>query len=65
VQLVLNTTRSSKAVSDSRSLRRAALMNKVPYFTTVAGAVAASQAIEAMAARPMTVKPLQDYFSAA
>ena len=64
VQMVLNTTRSSKAVSDSRSLRRAALMNKVPYFTTVAGAVAASEAIETLDAGEMTVKPLQDYFAA-
>ncbi|MEO0497101.1 MAG: carbamoyl-phosphate synthase large subunit [Pseudomonadota bacterium] len=65
VQLVLNTTRSSKAVSDSRSLRRAALMNKVPYFTTVSGAVAASQAIEAMANGEMNVRALQSYFEAA
>ena len=64
VQMVLNTTRSSKAVSDSRSLRRAALMNKVPYFTTVAGAVAASEAIETLDAGEMTVKPLQDNFAA-
>ncbi|MEN0088292.1 MAG: carbamoyl-phosphate synthase large subunit, partial [Pseudomonadota bacterium] len=65
VQLVLNTTRSSKAVSDSRSLRRAALMNKVPYFTTVSGAVAASQAIEALANGEMNVRALQNYFEAA
>ena len=65
VQLGPNATRSSKAGSDSRSLRRAALMNKVPYFTTVSGAVAASQAIEALANGEMTVRALQSYFEAA
>ena len=33
--------------SDSRSLRRAALLHKVPYYTTIAGAVAVSLGIEA------------------
>ena len=37
VQLVLNTTEGAKALSDSRSLRRAALIHKVPYYTTLAG----------------------------
>ena len=37
VQLVFNTTDGQKAVSDSKSLRRATLMQKVPYYTTMAG----------------------------
>src|SRR5215212_1047651 len=40
VQLVFNTTDGVAALSDSRSLRRAALLHKVPYYTTLAGAVA-------------------------
>jgi carbamoyl-phosphate synthase large subunit len=50
VQLVINTTDSNKAISDSKSLRRATLMQKVPYYTTMAGAEAAAQAIKALKA---------------
>ena len=47
VQLVFNTTEGAGALSDSRSLRRAALLHKVPYYTTIAGAIAVSHGIEA------------------
>ena len=47
IQLVFNTTEGAQALSDSRSLRRAALLHRVPYYTTIAGAVAASLGIEA------------------
>ncbi len=62
VQLVFNTTDSQKAVSDSKSLRRATLMQKVPYYTTMAGAAAAAQAIAALKAGSLEVRPLQGYF---
>ena len=61
VQLVFNTTDSQKAVSDSKSLRRATLMHKVPYYTTMAGAAAATEAIAALKAGSLEVRPLQDY----
>ncbi|MEM0900790.1 MAG: ATP-grasp domain-containing protein, partial [Pseudomonadota bacterium] len=61
VQLVINTTSTGKAISDSKALRRAALENKLPYFTTVAGAVAVGEAIEALAKGRLEVRPLQDY----
>ena len=61
VQLVINTTEGKKALSDSKSLRRAALENRLPYFTTVAGAVAAGEAIAALARGELGVKPLQAY----
>jgi carbamoyl-phosphate synthase large subunit len=44
-------------------LRRAALLHKVPYYTTVAGAQAAAQGIEAYKTGNIEVRPLQDYFS--
>src|SRR5437660_1399424 len=47
VQLVFNTTEGATALADSRSLRRAALLHKVPYYTTLSGAVAAAQGIKA------------------
>jgi len=45
IQLVFNTTEGPQALADSRSLRRAALLHKVPYYTTLSGAVAAAQGI--------------------
>ena len=48
IQLVFNTTEGASALADCRSMRRAALLHKVPYYTTLAGAVAAAQAIEAL-----------------
>ncbi|WGJ15111.1 carbamoyl-phosphate synthase large subunit [Methylocapsa sp. D3K7] len=62
IQLVLNTTEGAQALADSRSLRRAALLHKVPYYTTLAGAIAASQGIKAYLAGDLEVRALQDYF---
>jgi carbamoyl-phosphate synthase large subunit len=61
VQLVFNTTDGRQAISDSRSLRRAALLHKVPYYTTIAGAAAASLGIEAYRRGELDVRPLQEY----
>jgi carbamoyl-phosphate synthase large subunit len=63
VQLVFNTTDSQKAVSDSKSIRRATLMQKVPYYTTLSGAAAAAEAIAALKAGSLEVRPLQEYFN--
>jgi carbamoyl-phosphate synthase large subunit len=63
VQIVFNTTDGQKALSDSKSLRRAALMMKVPYFTTIAGSLAAARAIAALNRGEFEVRPLQDYFA--
>ena len=62
VQLVINTTEGAKAIADSFALRRAALVNKIPYYTTVPGAEAAVQAISALDAGHLEVAPLQSYF---
>ena len=45
VALVVNTTDGAKAIADSRELRRTTLNERIPYFTTVAGARAAVLAI--------------------
>ena len=62
VQLVFNTTEGAKAIADSFELRRGALNSSIPYYTTVAGAAAAVQAINAMKAGQLDVAPLQSYF---
>ena len=60
VQLVLNTTEGAQAVEDSKSIRSIALYDKIPYFTTAAGAHAAVLAIKAQAEDEIGVKALQD-----
>ena len=47
IALVMNTTDSTQAVSDSRDIRRAALMDKIPYFTTAAASIAVVEAMQA------------------
>ncbi len=63
VQLVFNTTEGAQALMDSRSLRRAALLHKVPYYTTLAGAIAAAQGIRAYLEGELEVRALQSYFA--
>ncbi len=63
IQLVFNTTGGAGALLDSRSLRRAALLHKVPYYTTLAGAIAAAEGIEAYLGGELEVRSLQEYFA--
>ena len=65
VQLVFNTTEGKQSLEDSFSLRRSALMMKIPYYTTAAGALAAAQAIVAQAEGSLEVRPLQSLAGAA
>ena len=62
VQLVVNTTHGSQSLNDSFSIRRTALVRNIPHYTTVAGAWAAVEAIEALRTSPLEVAPLQSYF---
>ncbi|RYC33974.1 carbamoyl-phosphate synthase large subunit [Lichenibacterium minor] len=62
IQLVVNTTEGARALSDSRDLRRAALLHKVPYYTTLAGAIAAARGIGGYVGGELEVRALQDYF---
>ncbi len=61
VQLVFNTTEGRQSLADSYDLRRSALLLKIPYYTTTAGALAAAQAIGALADGALEVRPLQSY----
>ncbi|HEV7351784.1 MAG TPA: carbamoyl-phosphate synthase large subunit [Brevundimonas sp.] len=61
VQLVFNTTEGKQSLSDSFSIRRSALMMKIPYYTTASGADAAARAIAAIKAGELDVKPVQAY----
>ncbi len=61
VDLIFNTTEGRQAIADSYSLRRAALLHKVPYYTTVAGSRAAVEAIAALRGGDLEVASLQSY----
>lgn len=62
IQLVLNTTETRASQSDSKPIRQTALMQKVPYYTTLPGILAVTKAIAAQKEGRLDVKPLQDYF---
>jgi carbamoyl-phosphate synthase large subunit len=64
VAMVINTTEGEKAIRDSYSMRRQALVSGVPYFTTMAAGTAAVAAIEASAERSFEVRSLQEYHAA-
>jgi len=61
VQLVFNTTEGAQALADSFSIRRTSLHQKIPYYTTIAGAAAVTLAIAALRAGSLEVAPLQSY----
>ena len=61
IAIVFNTTEGAKALADSKDIRRTALMNHIPYYTTIAGADAATKAIKALKAGSLEVAPLQSY----
>ena len=60
IDLVINTTEGSQSISDSFSLRRSTLVNKIPYFTTLASANACVEAIESLKNNTLKVKALQE-----
>jgi len=49
IQMVINTTQGSKAIRDSYSIRRNALLSNIPYFTTMSAALALVDALEVRA----------------
>jgi carbamoyl-phosphate synthase large subunit len=65
IAMVVNTTIGAQSIRDSFSIRRTALLRRVPYFTTISGAMAAAHAI-ASGRRPAgerEARTLQDYHS--
>jgi carbamoyl-phosphate synthase large subunit len=64
IQLVINTTEGQKTISDSRDIRRSALLGRIPYYTTIPGAIAAVEGIIAYREGNLSVRPVQEYFAA-
>src|SRR5690606_10877308 len=61
VAIVFNTTEGARALADSKDIRRTALLNHIPYYTTLAGAIAVTKAIRALKSDTLKVAPLQGY----
>jgi carbamoyl-phosphate synthase large subunit len=62
VHLVFNTTEGAQSYRDSYSIRRTALAQNIPYYTTVSGARASVQAIRRLrTGAPLGVRALQAY----
>ncbi len=62
VQMVINTPQGHGPQLDSFSIRRSALECRVAYFTTIAGAEAAAEAVEILRRQALGVRPLQDHY---
>ncbi|MEM6651273.1 MAG: carbamoyl-phosphate synthase large subunit [Pseudomonadota bacterium] len=59
IDMVLNTTEGAQSRKDSKSIRRTALIQNVPYFTTLSACRAAVKAIRARREKPLSVRALQ------
>ncbi|MEE3318088.1 MAG: carbamoyl-phosphate synthase large subunit [Pseudomonadota bacterium] len=60
IALVMNTTEGAQAVEDSREIRKVALFDKIPYFTTAAASNAAARAMKSRDEGDITVRSLQE-----
>lgn len=60
IDLVLNTTEGAQSRKDSKSIRRTALIQNIPYFTTLSASRAAVKAIRAVREKPLSVRALQN-----
>jgi len=65
IAIVFNTTEGARALADSKDIRRTALLNHIPYYTTLAGAIAVTRAIKALKSDTLKVAPLQSYAGSA
>jgi carbamoyl-phosphate synthase large subunit len=63
IALVINTPEGRNARDDSYAIRRTAVTAGIPYYTTLAAAGAAVEAIRSLARNTLDVRPLQEYYS--
>ena len=61
IHLVFNTTAGTQAIEDSFSIRETALLERIPYYTTTAGSIAAAAAIKTLCTGSLDVASLQSY----
>ena len=61
IQLVINTPNGRQGQNDDSYIRKNAIKYKIPYITTMAGALAAARGVAAWHQSPSSVKSLQSY----
>jgi len=61
VDLVINTVYGAEVPEDSYSIRRTTLTQGIPYFTTMSAAKARVRGIEALRAKQIQVRSIQEY----
>ena len=61
VQIIFNTTEGQQSIKESFSLRRAAITYGIPYYTTIAGCKAATEAIISLKREKLGVASIQSY----
>ena len=61
IQIVVNTPAGKRSLTDDSYIRKSAIKYKVPYFTTLAAALASAKGIAAARAGKIGVKSLQAY----
>ncbi|MEW6585502.1 MAG: carbamoyl-phosphate synthase large subunit [Nitrospirota bacterium] len=61
ISFVVNTVSGAQAQKDSFSIRQSALQYRVPFTTTISGAVAAVNAIEQLKKKKVHIKSIQTY----
>ncbi len=62
IQLIINTTSGKKSIADSFSIRRSAIRNKIPYFTTISAAKVAITGLNIIKNTEFSLKPIQDVY---
>ena len=61
INFVINTVSGTQAQKDSFSIRQSALQYRVPFTTTISGAIAAVNAIEMLKKKKVNIKSIQEY----
>ena len=62
IQLIINTASDTVSTKDSFSMRQTAVMKKIPYYTTVAGAMCVANAIQSIKKDSLQIKSLQEHY---
>ncbi|MBM3236603.1 carbamoyl-phosphate synthase large subunit [Candidatus Poribacteria bacterium] len=62
VDLIINTPTGREHQANERLIRQMAIAYNIPLITTISGAAAVVNGIDAMRNRQITVKPLQEYY---
>jgi len=61
IQMVINTGSGGETRRDGYAIRRAAIKFKIPYATTIAGAMAMCKGIASLKKKMLSVKTIQEY----